>query len=156
MLTDSKVFRKIKNLLEEEKVEYKFSRHEPVFTSRQAAKQRGELLCQGAKALVFIADKKPILIVIPGNLKVDTRKFKKGQQVKDLSLASKEIVEKTTGLEIGAIPPLGNVMGIPTYLDKKLTKQKEIHFNPGIHTGSITIKPADLVRLANPIIDSFC
>lgn len=156
MLTNSKVFREIKKLLQKEKVDYKFSGHEPVFTSQQAASERGELPCQGAKALVFIADKKPILIVIPGNRKVDTKKFKKTQQVKNLSLASKEVVEKTTGLEIGAIPPLGNLMGLPTYLDRKLTKEKKVHFNPGIHTGSITIRPADLIKLAKPIIGSFC
>jgi len=156
MLTNSTVFEKIKKLLGEEKINYKFVRHKPVYTSKQAAKTRNESLCQGAKALVFIADDKPILVVVPGDQRVDTKKFKKTYKIKSLSLADPDKVKKLTGLEIGAIPPLGNLIGLSTYLDKKLTLEPEIHFNPGIHTGSITLIPADLVRLVKPIIGSFC
>ena len=63
-------------MLDENKVEYKVIDHKPVFTSEDAAKIRGSSLKLGAKALIMKADKKSIMIVVPGDKKVDTSIFK--------------------------------------------------------------------------------
>ena len=81
------VLEKIKEILDSFSIEYEILNHEPVYTSLDAAKIRDTGLSNGAKALVFMADGKPILIVVPGDKKVDLRKFKQKFSIKDLRMA---------------------------------------------------------------------
>jgi len=155
MLTTSSVFEKIIALLEESRVNYQLTEHEPVFTSEEAAKVRGVPLEWGAKAIVFAADKKPILIVIPADRKIDLKSFKKSYSIKDLRMLTPEEVKAVAGVEVGAVPPLGNVMGLLTYFDEELTKKEKIAFNPGAHTKSIVMSPKDLIHLCSATIGNF-
>ena len=61
------VFEKIKSLLDEANISYEVVEHEPVHTSADAAKVRDIDLAQGAKALVMVGDKTPLLFVVPAN-----------------------------------------------------------------------------------------
>lgn len=155
MLDTSPVFEKIIKLLRESGVDYQFFEHEPVFTSEQAAAVRNTEMKQGAKAIVFSADKKPILVVVPGDKRIDLKLFKRLYQIKDLRLLSAEEVRELTGLEIGAIPPFGSTMNLPTYLDEQITRNEMMAFNVGSHTKSIQMKPTDFLKLAKPLIGNF-
>jgi len=150
------VFDQIKKLLEERKISFQVFEHEKVFTSLEAVKVRKDAtLSQGAKALVMIADKKPIMVVLPGDRKVDTKNFKVVFGVTDLRMASREEVKEITGLEVGCIPPMGNLFQLTTYLDTSLGKNDMIFFNPGRHDRSISLKFHDLVKFVSPIMGEF-
>ncbi len=149
------VFENIKNLLDKNKVPYKLIEHKPVFTSEDAAKIRGSSLSLGAKALIMKADKKSIMIVVPGDKKVDTSTFKKLYQVKDLEMATKEEVKIISGVEVGAVPPFGNLFKIPLYFDKTIVENEVVFFNAGSHSKSISIKGSDLEKVTKPIVGNF-
>ncbi|MCK4589579.1 MAG: hypothetical protein KAT77_03990 [Nanoarchaeota archaeon] len=149
------IFRKIIDLLEQNKVKYKLIEHEPVFTSEGAAKVRGTKLEQGAKALVLQSKKKLFLAVVPGNKKINLEKLKVILKVKKLGLASPERVKEKTSCEIGSVPPLGNVVGLDTYVDKNLLENEYIAFNAGSHSKSIMMRSVDYVKIVNPEIDLF-
>lgn len=149
------LFGSIMNTLERKKVEYQLLEHEPVFTSEQAAEIRKTKVEQGAKALVMLADKKPVLVVISAARKVDTAKFKKLFKIKDLRMATPEEVEKLTGVKIGAVPPFGHLIGLPTRVDEGLGRNKEIVFNAGRHDRSIKMKFADWQKLVGPTVGRF-
>lgn len=149
------VFAEIKTFLDENKIKYQLFEHEPVFTSEQAAHIRGTELKQGAKALVMFADNKPIMIVLPADRKVDTSLFKKIFEIADLRMATKDEVKKTTNVEIGAVPPFGNLFKLPLYVDNKLGENKEIAFNAGEHTKSIKMRYEDFAKITNPIFGNF-
>ena len=149
------IFEKIIKLLEDNGIVFQLFEHEPVFTSEQAAKIRNTQMKQGAKAIIFSADGKSILAVVPGDRRVDAKVFKKLYDIKDLRLLTADEVKELTGLEIGAIPPLGNVMNLQTYADACLFENEEIVFNAGAHTKSILMKAKDFQELAKPIINSF-
>lgn len=155
MIETSQVFEKIKKLLDENDIAYQLFEHEPVFTSEQAAKVRNTKMCQGAKAIVFKADDTPILIVVPGDRRVDTKTFKKLYKIKDLRLLTADEVKDLTGLEIGSIPPFGNAMNLKTYCDQKVFENEEIVFNAGAHTKSVLMKSKDFESLENPIVNNF-
>lgn len=150
------VFEKIKNLLDKNKISYKLIEHEPVFTSEDAAKIRGSSLSLGAKALIMKADKKTIMIVVPGDKKVDTSTFKKLYKIKDLEMATKEEVKIISGVEVGAVPPFGNLFEIPLYFDQTIVDNEKVFFNAGSHSKSISMNGSDLEKIAKPIIGSFC
>src|SRR5262245_27737056 len=92
-------------------------RHEPVYTSEQAAAVRGTPLASGAKALVVKAGADFVLLVLPADRKLDSRKARDGLGVKALRFATREEVEQLTGLQPGSIPPFGSLFGLPTYCD---------------------------------------
>ena len=101
------------------------------------------------------ADKKPIMIVVPGDKKVDTSLFKKTYQIKDLEMAKPDEVKTVTGVEIGAVPPFGNLFKIPLYFDKTIVDNETVFFNAGSHSKSISMKGLDLEKATKPIVGSF-
>ncbi|MCL5676261.1 MAG: OB-fold nucleic acid binding domain-containing protein [Patescibacteria group bacterium] len=152
---DQSLFESIKQLLNENKMSYDVLEHEAVYTSQEAAKVRGTKISQGAKALIMVGDKKPLMVVLPADRKVDFKKLKASCQIKDLKMASAEEVKKIAGVEIGAVPPFGNLMETPLYLDKNLAKENEIVFNAGMHTKSILMKYSDYLKAANPVLGDY-
>ncbi|MFZ5365943.1 MAG: aminoacyl-tRNA deacylase [Patescibacteria group bacterium] len=149
------VFEEIIRLLQANKINYYLFEHEPVYTSEQAAKVRGSSLKGGAKALIFVADGKPIMIVVPGDKKVDIGRFKEVEKIDDLRMATPEEVVQLTGLQIGAVHPLGNLHNLPVYVDKSLGRNQEIVFNAGLHTKSIRMKYQDYFCLVKPSLGDF-
>jgi Cys-tRNA(Pro) deacylase len=129
--------------------------HEPVRTSDEAAQVRGTPLEQGAKALVFRADDHPVLLVLPANLRIDTRAFKKAFGVKNLAMISADDLRDLTGMEVGAVPPFGSLMGLPTYVDERLLELPRISFNAGSRTTSVILAVSDYKRLASAISGRF-
>lgn len=150
------VYQRIVEFLKENKVSYQIFEHEPVYTSEQASKVRGTSLSGGAKALIFLADGSPVMVVVPGNRRVDVKKFKQMYRVGDLRMATPEEVKKTTeGVEIGAVHPFGNLHKIPVYVDEHLGRNSKISFNVGLHTKSAEISWGDYYRLVKPKLGSF-
>ncbi len=149
------VNQKIINLLDKHQLKYKTFEHQPVFTSLEAAKVRGTKIKQGAKALVMMADKKPIMLVLSAATKVDSKAFKKAFNVKDLRMATETEVTNLTGLKIGSVPPFGNLFDVSVFVDKKLGKNKKIVFNAGLHEKSIKMNYQDFIDLVNPKLGEF-
>jgi Cys-tRNA(Pro) deacylase len=136
-------------------VDFQLLEHEPVTTSEEAARVRGTPLEQGAKALVCRADDRHILIVLPANRRLDTKSFKRAHGVKNLRMISPDELRELTGLEVGAVPPIGNLLDLPTYVDERLLELPRISFNAGSRSVSIIMQPADYRRLVNPIVARF-
>lgn len=141
-------------LLKNSHIKYETLRHEPVFTSKQAAKIRGTSLKQGAKALLLKADGEFILAVLPGDRRMDSKKMKAFLSVKDLRFATPEEVEQTMGCKIGACYPFGNLIGVRMIVDPLLGENEIISFNPGVHDKSLKMNYTDYERIARPEIAS--
>ncbi|MBI2620848.1 hypothetical protein HYW61_01320 [candidate division WWE3 bacterium] len=146
------VLEKIRNLLDVSGIEYRAVEHPPVYTSEDAARIRDTDISVGAKALVFLADGRPVLLVVPADKRADLKAFKRVFGIKDLRFATPEEVKKITSLEIGSIPPLGGVIGLPSYFDEEFTRKGQVVFNAGSHTTSIVMSAKDLISVENPTI----
>jgi Ala-tRNA(Pro) deacylase len=151
----SLVLKRITDKLEELGIEYEHKEHEPVITSQDAAKLRDSDISIGAKALVFLADKEPVIVVVPGNKKLDLQRFKKLYNIKDMSMANEEQLLKVTGLTRGAVPPMGSVFDTKSYFSDDFREKDLIAFNAGSHTHSIFMKARDLIDIEKPIIGDF-
>ncbi len=144
-------YEKILQKLKKAGVWFEHHEHEPVFTSEEAAKVRGESLHQGAKALVLKADEKFILFVLPGDARANFEKIQAHLGAKKMQMASKDEVKAKTGIEVGSIPPFGSVIGLATYVDPALAENDVIFFNPGRHDRTIGMKYADFALIEKPI-----
>lgn len=145
-------YQKIIDFLKENSISYAETEHEPVFTSDQAAKVRGEDINIGAKSLLIKAGGNFVMVVLPGGHKLDSKKLKNVLNVKDLRFALPEEVEKIMGCKIGACYPFGNIIGLATYADNTLMNNEKIVFNPGLHDHSIEIKWSDFLKNVHPIM----
>jgi Ala-tRNA(Pro) deacylase len=144
------VFERIDIWLRQNGVPFTVLRHEPVFTSEQAAAVRGTSLASGAKALVVKAGDRFLLLVLPADRKLESRKARDNLHVKTLRFANREEVEQLTGLQPGSIPPFGSLFGLPTYCDPALADNESINFNAGDHAISVQMSYADYARVEKP------
>jgi Ala-tRNA(Pro) deacylase len=144
------VFERLESLLQSGGVPFKVLRHEPVFTSEQAAAVRGTPLASGAKALIIKAPECFALLVLPADRKLDNRAARELLGAKAIRFATREEVAELTGLEPGSIPPFGGMFGLQTFCDVALAEQESINFNAGDHAISIQMHYADYVKVEQP------
>ncbi|MDH5688259.1 MAG: YbaK/EbsC family protein [Candidatus Bathyarchaeota archaeon] len=148
--------RSIMDLLDRIKIHYTVSEHEPVYTSKQAAKIRGVEQKTGVKALVLRTKEGGFVMgLVAADRRMDLNKLAKIAETKSLELASPKEVLETTGCEVGAVHPFGNLHGLPTYMDVSVLESDLVNFNAGLHTVSIQMKAKDLVKAVGPVIDKF-
>ncbi|HEY5600758.1 MAG TPA: YbaK/EbsC family protein [Patescibacteria group bacterium] len=149
------IYDKIIQSLENSNVAFERLEHEPVKTSQEASKIRGSSIEEGAKALIFKADNKPVLIVVSGDRKVEVAKFKLLYKIKNLKFISPFEVKELTGLEVGSIPPFGPVLKLPMYCDSSIFANVTMVFNAGSLTKSIRMKTEDFDKVVNPVKGEF-
>ena len=149
----------IKNKLIESGSWFETFEHEPVRTSEQAARTRpGYSLQQGAKAIIVRVkkskkDKVFVMLVLPADLRFDNKKVKDYYQSKDVRFAAEqEVLEITGGVQVGAVPPFGNLFDLEVLVDPKLLENEKIVFNAGDRCFSIAMKSEDYIKLVNPKI----
>jgi prolyl-tRNA editing enzyme YbaK/EbsC (Cys-tRNA(Pro) deacylase) len=135
--------------------DFRVLHHEPVRTSAEAATVRGTAPEQGAKALVFQADDRLVLLVLQGHLRVDTPAFKRAAGIKNLRMIAADDLHQRFGLEVGAVPPFGHLLGLPTHVDEQLLAVPRIAFNAGSRTTSVVLATTDFVRLEQPTVGRF-
>ena len=134
--------------LEERGVSFRLLEHAPVFTSEEAARVRGTPIEAGAKALVLRAEEHTVHVVLPGNRKVDNAQLRAILGTRTLRFATPEELLTLTGCTPGAVPPFGNLFGLPVLVDEELAKREDIAFNAGSNKVSIVMRCADFLRLS--------
>lgn len=157
------LFNKIINYLKESGVWYELLEHEPVYTSQQAAAVRPDIyLHQGAKAMVLTINngqmtnnKSYVMVVLPGDLRIDYKKVSKFLGVKDVTLAAPVEVEQVVGVKIGAVSPFGNLSNLPVLVDKSLLENSVIAFNAGDHGKTVIMKSSDYQPLSKSTVGDF-
>jgi Ala-tRNA(Pro) deacylase len=96
------------------------------------------------------------MAVLPASYQVDLLALKKVTGVGDAALASeREFKQHFPDCETGAMPPFGNLYGIPVYVDETLTRDTAIAFNAGTHLQLIRMSCADFEKLVKPEVLSF-
>lgn len=148
------VFERLQNHLREHDVPFDVLRHEPVYTSEEAARVRGTPLASGAKALICKLDDRFVMFVLPADRRLANKAIRKELGTRKLRFASRDEVLELTGLAPGSIPPFGSLFELPTWCDDGLAAQEQINFNAGDHTISISMAYADYVAIERPKIAS--
>ncbi len=147
---------KLKQFLDENRIEYVTLKHSPAFTAAKtahAAHIPGKTM---VKTVIVRIDGAPAMLVLPSSYKVfsDLLKQELGAEEVDL-IPEAEFQEMFPGCETGAMPPFGNLFGLETYAAESLAEDTEIAFNSGTHVELIRMSWADYKRLVNPKIRMF-
>src|SRR5262249_32213066 len=75
-----------------------------------AAAAAGCELGQIVKSLLFVVDRRPVMLLVAGDRKADTARLAPllGVPRKRIRMASSDEVRELTGFEVGGVPPLGH------------------------------------------------
>jgi Ala-tRNA(Pro) deacylase len=140
---------RLERWLSERGARFRLIEHAPVFTSEEAARVRGTPIEAGAKALVLrTADETAVHVVLPGNRRVDNARLRAILGTRTLRFATPDELLALTGCVPGAVPPFGNLFGLPVLVDEELTRREEIAFNAGSNSLSIVMRCDEFLRLS--------
>jgi Ala-tRNA(Pro) deacylase len=141
----------IVDILKKNKIAFEVVEHEPVYTNPAMAEALGVSEAETVKSLVLLTkEKKMIVMVLPGDKKINWKQAAAGAGTKKVSFAKPEQVSEKVGCEVGCVPPFGQLTPLPVYMDKDLIQKEYVYFNPGVHDKSFKIKAWDLKKLCNP------
>lgn len=142
--------------LREHGVKYEITPHAEAYTAQEIAAVEHVPGGQLAKVVVADADGTLAMLVLPAPARVDLVRLRAALGAKKVRLASEEEFARLfPDCEVGAMPPFGNLYGVPVYVDRSLTGQAQIVFNAGTHRETMTVAFADYQRLAAPTIIEF-
>lgn len=136
--------------LDELQIEYKIKPHtKPVYTSEDAARERGVRLSQIVKTMLLMDENGGIMVaVLPGDKRLDLKKLKKLTKVKDLRFVDRKIVEQRLGFVAGAIAPIAELLeGMPIFVDPAVFFEKMVDISSGDPRAGLEFKSEDLQEL---------
>jgi len=149
--------KKVLDYLNSNDIDYEVVEHPRVFTSIEEARALGIDADEIAKCLVINMRGEHALAVVPGDKRISNNKLRAALGNKHARLASEaEMKIDFPDWELGAVPPLGDLFGLPIYLDIDLVDHEILLFSAGTHTDSIKINSADFINLIRPDITELC
>lgn len=142
---------KLAAYLREQGVPFEQQQHRVAFTAQEVAASEhlaGDLV---AKVMMVFADGDIVMLVLPASHRADLTKVATALDATEVWLAGEhDFAPIFHDCDIGAMPPFGNLYGVPVYVDRTLTEDETIVFQAGTHTDTIRMAYADYARLVNP------
>lgn len=147
---------KLKEYLDEHGVKYVSIRHSPAFTATEVAASAHVAGRDFAKTIVVRIDGSLALVVLPASRRLVLSDLRELLQSPLVRLATEaEFRDLFPDCELGAMPPFGNLYGLPVYVAESLAQEKEIAFNAGTHTEVIKLEYYDFDELVHPVVLDF-
>jgi Ala-tRNA(Pro) deacylase len=150
------ILTKLREFLDQNQIEYTHTVHPLAFTAREVASAEHAPAREVAKSVVFLSEQGYGMAVLPADTVVDLEQLRLDLGLSRLRLATEaELAELFPSCELGAMPPFGNLFGLPVYADSRLAGEELILFNAGTHRDVIHMKFRDFEQLVNPAIVPF-
>ena len=147
---------KVKTFLDEHGTKYVVISHSKAFTAQGIAAIAHVSGKELAKTVIIKLDGALAMAVLPASYQVDLEELRRRTGVNNAELATeREFKQHFPDCETGAMPPFGNLYGIPVYVDETLTLDREIAFNAGSHYELIKMSFRDFERLVKPEVMEF-
>ena len=119
-------------------------------TVEHAAQQLGCSEAEIAKTLSFIVDEKPVIVVMAGDGRVNSSKFKAQFHTKP-SMISRDQVEAITGFAPGGVCPFAVPKEIPVWLDVSMKRFEYVHPAGGNEFTSVKLTPSELEKVSEAV-----
>jgi Ala-tRNA(Pro) deacylase len=147
---------KLRAFLDQNHIRYLVISHSKAYTAQGIAALAHISGKELAKTVILKLDGSLAMAVLPASYQVDLAAIKKATGVRVAELATEhEFQQHFPDCETGAMPPFGNLYGIPVYVDETLTDDEEIAFNAGSHYELIRLAYTDFEDLVKPLVMDF-
>ena len=147
---------RMENYLREKRVGFEVETHEQVFTMQEVAAALHVPGNQVAKVVIVCADKEKVMLVLPAPYRMNVDLVRDMVGAKKVRLAKEEeFADLFPDCATGAMPPFGNLYGVPVYVDRSMAEEPDMVFRIGTHRETMKITYADFIRLAQPVVSDF-
>lgn len=145
-----KIPKQLIDCLNENKVRYEILHHPEAVTAQRLAQAEHIKGRHHAKVVMLKSGQQHLLAVLSADHQIDLEKV--GKVIGESASLGKEQEFKSLfpDCAIGAMPPFGNLYGLPTYVDKHLAEQDYIVFEAGTHTDAIKMSYRDYEKIVKP------
>ena len=105
------------------------------------------------KTLIMEDDaKRPLIVLMHGDLKVSTRELARTIGVKTVSPCNPETANRHSGYVVGGTSPLGTRKEMPVFMEKTILDLDRVYINGGKRGYLVGLAPGDVVHLVNPVL----
>ncbi len=142
--------KRLRELFEEAGISYEVYNRPLAFTREAGAGQRssGD---HAAQVVILNVDGKLAMAVVAANQRVHLATAGASLGARQIRLASEEeFLSRFPDYAIEAMPPFGNLFGLPVYVDPEVAKEGSIFFTAGGYAQTVRIGYADYDRLVRP------
>jgi Ala-tRNA(Pro) deacylase len=139
--------------LNDSKVGYEVLHHPEAVTAQRIAQAEHIKARHLAKVVMVKSGEQHLMMVLPADHQIDLAKVARAVG-KAVSLdTEQEFKSLFPDCATGAMPPFGNLYGLPTYVDKRLAQEDYIVFEAGTHTDAIKVSYRDYERIVEPRVE---
>jgi Ala-tRNA(Pro) deacylase len=138
--------------LDERGVAYEVVEHDQAFTAAAEARAAGEEPANAVKSVLLRDLDGYELVVLQASDRLDMGKVREqlGESRSELRLATEgEMNTDFPQFELGALPPLGDLLPAPEIVDRRVLDHDRVLCNGGDHTHSVLLDPREIVRASN-------
>ena len=137
----------VTDYLTERGVGFEVVPHRRAFTSLQEAREVGVAAEEVLKTVALWTGGKYVLAVVPAARRLDLRRVREALADPGPRLATEaELQADFSGYELGALPPLGSLLGVPLLVDPEVLDHELVVFAAGTETESVRVAAAELFR----------
>ena len=138
------------NYLRTNGIDYEMLSHAQAFTARMAATAEGIDRHRQAKVVMGRSQGQLVMTVLPADRQLDLRKLERITRGPAVLAQEGEFAALFPDCAVGAMPPFGNLYGLPTYVDRQLTEEDFIVFEAGTYTDAVKLRYRDYEQLVKP------
>lgn len=144
---------RLREFLDENGVKYEEIRHRAAYTAQEVAASAHVPGRDMAKTVVVKVDGRLALAIVPAAERVDVIRLKDAAHAASVTIAVEQDFRTAfPECELGAMPPFGNLYGVPVYVDAHLAEDERIAFNAGSHTEVMRLAYKDFEKLVHPTV----
>jgi prolyl-tRNA editing enzyme YbaK/EbsC (Cys-tRNA(Pro) deacylase) len=128
-------------------VPFELIAHQQASTSIEEAGALGIDASEVVKTVAVRAAGGYALVAVPATGRLDMHLVQAAVGDRHARLATEEELRQDfPGIELGALPPLGSLLGAPLFVDQEVLGHETVVFAAGSQTESVQLKTADLLR----------
>jgi Ala-tRNA(Pro) deacylase len=141
-----------KSHLKEQGIAYELVEHDRALTASAEARAAGEEPANAVKSVLLRDPAGYELVVLQASDRLDLHKVREqlGESRSELRLATEEEMDADfPQFELGALPPLGEMLPAPEIVDRRVLDHDRVLCNAGDHSHSVLLEPREIVRASN-------
>ena len=148
-----KIPRQLIDCLDQNNAQYEILHHSEAMTAQRIAQAEHVKGRHQAKVVMIKSGDQHLMLVLPADHYVDLEKVERFVGKPVVFDRENEFKSLFPDCVIGAMPPFGNLYGVPTYVDKSLSKLDYIVFEAGTHTDAIKMSYRDYNKIVKPKVE---
>jgi Ala-tRNA(Pro) deacylase len=139
----------LKDYLDSHGVDYQVTTHSHTGSSSETAEAAHISGDQLAKSILVEDENGYFLVVVPASHRVDLGALHRKLH-RQVGLATEEELQDLfADCDVGAIPPVGEAFGIPSFVDTSLDNSPDVYFEAGDHEALVHMSGQQFRQLTN-------